>query len=192
MSIKSRVFQALLYGQGPAPTHSYVVLIPELSLEGFLVSSFQLPVLNRSSVQVDYQGERLELPAGFDTTGQWKFKVIENPSLSERYKILAATTQSFRSRSYTSVHIYIANNDLITPVFTLKNAWFKARSPVPFGFDQVTTPWVWDVTLVYNGIEEVINFIDLPPVRLAGNFLSGAIARGVVSPLTQGLSGLLK
>lgn len=192
MSIKASVFTGLLYGQGPASTYSYLILVPELTEAGFLVSSFSLPVLNRSSVEFDYMGERISMPAGYDTTGTWNFKVTENPSLAERYKLLNATTLNYKTKLFTSIHIYILQNEIPTPAFTLKNAWFKGRAAHPFGYDQVTQPWVWDVTVLYNGIEETVGITDIPLVRMGLMFSSQLVSRGLVSPLTRELANIIK
>jgi len=191
MSIKNKVFNSFLLGWGPASTYSYYISIPELSVEGLLIQSFSLPTLRRSSVAFDYRGEKLELPATFDTTGTWNFKILENPALSERYKILNAIIQDYKDKTnlFSDVSIYILQNEVPTCAFTLKNVWFKSRADVQFGYDQVTAPWVWDVSAIYNGIEELVPVTDLPPVREAALVASNIIQNVVVGPLTRTLSG---
>lgn len=181
MSLKTALFGTLLRGFGPANSYDYLVVIPGLFEDGFLVESTSLPSAQRAEVSVDYQGERVALPAtNFESSGKWACTIVETKSFAIRYKLLKLLYVSTPwSHYYFDVYVFPIQGGVPSSPTILKHCWLQGRNPATVSYRNVTEPLKWDVIFVYNGIVEPVEVWDLPLAKDAEMLAGFGLHRGV-------------
>lgn len=159
MSIKSNTFNALLHGLPPANTHVFEVIIPRLLPTTFLAKAVTYPSAVRGTVTVPFWGQVLQLPSNVEeASGEWKISLYETSDMLGRFQILKEflRQENPNERSYFESYLIPIQSNVPIPPLILENCWLKSRNPVSLSMDQPVQYWEWEVSLVFNGINESV------------------------------------
>ena len=100
-------------------------------------------------------------------SGEWKVVCPESPSMRQKWEILRGMARMTPvDANYFDINVIPLFGGVPLASIALLNTWIKGREGASnLSSTQPSEPWKWDLTFVYNGIEEGVTFENIPGAR---------------------------